>query len=242
MTKICIAGCILCTLLLMSVAVSADGNVTIISNPAGATIIFDTVSQSNVTPTTINNVTTGSHSIRLHVDEYVDTWVNITVTGDQTVTASLSQIVTTTATTATPTTSPVVNGSISFTSSPANANVYINSVLKGYTPLTVYNITPDSYTVRIQKPGYLIYAQRFNVTPGNTTTVSAILTAEPTDTPTTAATAPPTTATTATPLPIKSPAKTYTPWPTSTQTQKSPLPLVISLAALGLGLAVLRKK
>jgi hypothetical protein len=247
MTKIWIVGCILCTLLLMSVAVSADGNISISSTPAGATIILDSVLQSNVTPTTLYNVTTGSHSILLQLTGYVDAWANITVTGDQTVTAFLSPNVTTTATTATPTPTPttnvtsVVNGSISFTSSPANANVYINDVIKGYTPITVYNITPDSYTVRIQKSGYLIYAQRFNVTPGNTTTVSVTLTVEPTATPTISATAPPTTATTATPI-RTSTAKTYTPWPTATPTQKSPLPLAISLAALGIGIAVLRKK
>jgi len=252
MKKIWIVGCILCTLLLMAVAVSADGNITIVSNPPGATIILDNESQTDVTPTTINNVTTGSHTILLQLTEYMDAWANITVTGDQTVTAVLALNVTTTATTATPTPTanvttatttapPVINGSISFTSIPTNANVYIDDVLKGYTPITVYNITPDSYAVKIQKVGYLIYANRFNVTSGNTTTVSATLTVEPTATPTLAATAPPTTATTATPT-RTSTAKTYTPWPTSTPTQKSPLPLAISLAALGIGFVVLRKK
>ena len=262
MTKIWIAGYILCTLLLLSVAVSADGNISISSTPSGATITLDDVSQTNVTPTTIYNITTGSHTILLQKTGYVDAWANITVTGDQTVTAFLSPNVTTTATTATPTPTPtakvtatptanvttatttappVINGSISFTSSPVSANVYINDVLKGYTPITVYNLTPDSYIVTIQKSGYLIYSQRFNVTSGNTTTVSATLTVEPTATPTLSATAPPTTATTATPI-RTSTAKTYTPWPTATPTQKSPLPLAISLAALGIGLVVLRKK
>ena len=255
MTKIWIAGCILCALLLLSVAVSADGNISISSTPSGATITLDDVSQTNVTPTTIYNITTGSHTILLQKAGYVDAWANITVTGDQTVTAFLPPNVTTTATTATPTPTPttnvtatpttnvtsVVNGSISFTSSPVSANVYINDVLKGYTPITVYNLTPDSYVVTIQKSGYLIYSQRFNVTSGNTTTVSATLTAEPTATPTLSATAPPTTATTAAPI-RTSTAKTYTPWPTATPTQKSPLPLAISLAALGIGIAVLRKK
>lgn len=255
MTKIWIAGCILCTLLLLSVAVSADGNITITSTPSGATITLDDVSQTNVTPTTIYNVTTGLHTILLQKTGYVDAWANITVTGDQTVTASLSLNVTTTATTATPTPTPttnvtatpttnvtsVVNGSFSFDSSPTNAMVYIDSVLKGYTPITVYNITPESHVVRIQKSGYLIYAQRFNITAGNTTTVSAILVAESTATPSLSATTPPTTATTA--MPIRtSTAKTYTPWPTATPTQKSPLPLVISIGALTIGFVALRKK
>ena len=256
MTKICIAGCILCTLLLMSVAVSADdnltalsGNITVSSSPLGATIFLDNTNMGIVTPNTLSNVLNGTHIVVLQLTGY-DVWsTTVQVNGDNhsvngTLTATATPTPTpTTNVTATPTTNvtSVINGSISFTSSPSNANVYIDSVLKGYTPLTVYNITPDSYTVRIQKSGYLIYAQRFNVTPGNTTTVSVTLTVEPTATPTISATAPPTTATTATPI-RTSTAKTYTPWPTATPTQKSPLPLAISLAALGIGIAVLRKK
>jgi hypothetical protein len=262
MKDVWIVGCILCTLLLIPVAVSADGNITITSNPAGATIILDSVTQSNVTPTTLHNVVNGSHNILLQLTNYMDAWANITVSGDQTVTASLSLNVTTTATTATPTPTPttnvtatptsnvttatttappVINGSIAFSSSPSNANVYIDSVLKGYTPITVYNITPDSYAVRIQKPGYLIYSNRVNVTSGNTTTVSATLTVEPTATPTLSATAAPTTVTTVTPKKTST-AKTYTPWPTSTPTEKSPAPLAICIGALGVGFVVLRKR
>jgi hypothetical protein len=264
MTKIWIVGCILCTLLLMSVAVSADdvnatalsGNITVSSSPVGATIFLDNTNMGIVTPNTLSNVLNGTHIVVLQLIGY-DAWsTTVQVNGDNhsvngtlaatatptpTPTTNVTATPTANVTTATTTAPPVVNGSISFTSSPANANVYIDSVLKGYTPLTVYNITPDSYTVRIQKPGYLIYAQRFNVTPGNTTTVSATLTAEPTATPTLSATAPPTTATTATPTKTST-AKTYTPWPTSTQTQKSPLPLVISIGALAIGLVMLRKK
>jgi len=254
MKKIWIVGCILFTLLLLPVAVSAEGNISISSDPIGATVYLDNVSQSVTTPTTLYNVTTGPHLVLLHLSGYQNWSLIVTVDGNQTVTAPLSPEVTTTTTTATPTPTPtanvttatttappLVNGSISFTSSPANANVYINDVLKGYTPITVYNITPDSYAVTIQKVGYLIYANRVNVTSGNTTTVSATLTAEPTATPTTSATTPPTTVTTATPT-RTSTAKTYTPWPTSTLTQKASLPLAVCIGALGAGFVVLRKR
>lgn len=252
MTKIWIVGCILCTLLLLPVAVSADavnatGNITVSSSPLGATILLDNTNMGIVTPNTLSNVLNGTHIVGLQLTGY-DAWsTTVLVNGDDhSVNGTLVATVTPNAT-ATPTPTPttnvtsVVNGSFSFDSSPTNAMVYIDSVLKGYTPITVYNITPESHVVRIQKSGYLIYAQRFNITAGNTTTVSAILVAESTATPSLSATTPPTTATTA--MPIRtSTAKTYTPWPTSTPTQKSPFPLVISIGALAIGLVALRKK
>ena len=217
---------------------ATTGNITITSYPAGAAIYRNNVDQNLVTPNTLLNVPNGTYVIALTLSGYQPWTQSITVAGnDQSINCTLVALVTTTNTTNV----SVTNGSISFTSSPVSANVYINDVLKGYTPITVYNLTPDSYVVTIQKSGYLIYSQRFNVTSGNTTTVSATLTVEPTATPTLSATAPPTTATTATPI-RTSTAKTYTPWPTATPTQKSPLPLAISLAALGIGLVVLRKK
>ncbi|MCX6688894.1 MAG: PEGA domain-containing protein [Methanoregula sp.] len=249
MTKIWIVGCILCTLLLLPVAVAADGNISISSDPIGATIYLDNISQSVITPTTLYNVTTGPHLVLLQRTGYQNWSLIVTVNGNQTVTAPLSPEVTTTTTTATPTANvttttttvaPVVNGSIAFTSSPTNANVYINTVLKGYTPITIYNLTPDSYAVTVQKSGYLIYAQRVNVTSGNTTTVSTILTVEPTDTPTLSATVPITTATTATPT-IKSTAKVFTPWPTNTPTTQSPVPIEICIGAIGAGLVLLKR-
>ena len=213
-----------------AVSTSSYGNISLSSTPSGANVYLDN-EYKGLTTLTMNNIANGDHIVIVRLTGYQDWTQNVTVLGNST---SLSATLVANTTTG-------VNGSISFTSSPANANVYINDVIKGYTPITVYNLTPDSYAVKIQKPGYLIYAQRFNVTSGNTTTVSVTLTAEPTATPTLSATAPPTTATTATPT-RTSTAKTYTPWPTSTPTQKSPLPLVISIGALAIGLVVLRKK
>jgi len=213
-----------------AVSIPSYGNISVSSTPSGANVSLDNV-YKGLTTLTMEDIANGDHIVIVKFTGYQDWTRTVTVLGNSTsLTATLVANTTT-----------VVNGSISFTSSPANANVYIDSVLKGYTPITVYNLTPDSYAIRIQKPGYLIFAQRFNVTSGNTTAVSATLTAEATDTPTPSATTPPTTATTATPT-IKSTAKTLTPWPTNTPTQKSPVPLAICIGALGVGFVVLRKK
>jgi hypothetical protein len=213
-----------------AVSTSSYGNISVSSTPSGANVYLDN-EYKGLTTLTMNNITNGNHIVIVRLTGYQDWTQNVTVLGNST---SLSATLVANTTTG-------VNGSFVLESSPTNAMVYIDSVLKGYTPITVYNITAESHVVRIEKSGYLIYSQRFNVTPGNTTTVSAILVAEPTATPTSAATAPPTTATTVTPKKTST-AKTYTPWPTNTPTQKSPVPIVITAGALGIALVVLRKK
>ena len=215
------------------------GNITILSDPAGAAIYRDNDNQNLITPNTLSNVPNGTYVIALQLTGYQPWTQSITVAGtDQSINCSLVVLVTATTTT---TIAPVVNGSMTFESNPSNANIYLNSVLKGYTPLTLYNITPASYTVKVQKPGYLIYANRFNVTSGNNTPVYVRLEAEPTEAPTLSATLPVTTQTSVTPT-KKSTAKTYTPWPTNTPTTQSPVPVEVCIGALGIGLMVLKRR
>ena len=92
--------------------------------PVTAGIIDVTVTNPNGTSTTST------------ADEY--TYISVTTA-------------TTSPTTAATTAIPVINGTFSINSVPSYANVYIDSTFKGFTPLTLYNITPDTYIVNIQK-------------------------------------------------------------------------------------------
>ncbi|MEN6443540.1 MAG: PEGA domain-containing protein [Methanoregula sp.] len=68
---------------------------------------------------------------------------------------------------------PVVDGgSISVTSTPAGADLYLDLAARGKTPMTLDNITPGSHTVQIKAPGYLVYSVDVTVKPGETTSVS----------------------------------------------------------------------
>nr|WP_320161599.1 PEGA domain-containing protein [uncultured Methanoregula sp.] len=131
------------------------------------------------------------------------------------------------------------NGTISFRSSPSGASVYINATKKGTTPFTLYDLTPGSYFIRMQKTDYLDYTSQIIVTSGNTTDAYASLTQA--DTYTTTAT--PTPYTTI-PTPVKTTKKTTTkvptPWPSAT-TQASPVGPLVILGALGLCFVILRK-
>jgi hypothetical protein len=132
----------------------------------------------------------------------------------------------------------VTNGSVRFESNPSNAAAYLDSVYQGKTPVTVYNVTPGTYTALMQKSGYLDYSKTIKVTAGNRTYISVSLNDEYTTTESTPV--PTTTITTARPT-IKSSLKAPTPWPSDTPTPASPLSALVIIGAVGLGFIVIRK-
>jgi hypothetical protein len=72
-------------------------------------------------------------------------------------------------------------GSISVTavdqnSAPVAANVFVDEVSKGTSPITISNLTAGQHTVKVTKDGYLDYTTTATVVSGQTSTVSATLT------------------------------------------------------------------
>jgi hypothetical protein len=120
---------------------------------------------------------------------------------------------------------------------PPAAAAYLNGNFQGKTPVTSYNITPGTYTIRYQKSGYNDWSETFTVTAGRTTDGYAMLTAAATETATTAPTLIRSTVTTY----KRTTTKMVTPWSVSTPTQ-SPVDPVVILGALGMGLIILRKR
>ena len=101
-----------------------------------------------------------------------------TPTATVTTTATTSPTPTVTVTT-TATTSPPTTGSVNVQSTPAAANVFLDSTLVGLTPVTISGVAPGSHTVRIEKTGYEPYQMTASVSAGATTLVSAALTPIP---------------------------------------------------------------
>jgi hypothetical protein len=81
-----------------------------------------------------------------------------------------------------PTNSPTT-GSIHITSNPTYAKVYLSGnygylgKYQGESELTIPNLIPGKYVIRITKPGYEVFYQLVEVTAGQTSSVSADLTA-----------------------------------------------------------------
>jgi hypothetical protein len=132
-----------------------------------------------------------------------------------------------------------INGSIYIESNPSVASAYVSSDYKGKTPLYVYNVTPGTYTVLVQKSGYQDWSDRITVAAGNQTNVYSQLNAAESDT--TAVTTVRTTTLTSTTT-RKSTAKVPTPWPSTSPTPESSMNILAIIGAVCLGLVVLRKK
>jgi hypothetical protein len=81
-----------------------------------------------------------------------------------------------------PVTSPAsstATGSISIISTPPNASVLLDSVMMGYTPVTLGEVPAGQHTIAIQAPGYLTYSLQVTVTEGEPVTLSPALVKTP---------------------------------------------------------------
>ncbi len=146
----------------------AYGTVSITSNPPGADVYADgryvgrTRSDG---PLVFTQVTPGTHSLTISKAGYQDyTGTGTIVAGhDYPISVTLQAV-------PNPTT-----GSISVNSGPSNAEVYVNNLYRGYSPVTVDGLTPGSYTVMVKLSGYETWQSAANVIAGQTTQISATL-------------------------------------------------------------------
>jgi hypothetical protein len=212
-------------------------------NPVSGVIVNFAVSPG-VGSVSVLSVTTDSNGIATE-----GSWILGSTAGTNTLTATSGTLTVTftataTAVTTTTTTTPAINsttnGSINVKSSPSISKIFLNNVFKDYTPKTLYNITPGTYTVMIRSAGYNDYSESITVTAGNTSYVTGSLVLAPEET-TATTTVPHTTVTTARTT-VMSTIKVPTPWPTDTPAPASPVSIIAVLGAVGIGLIVLRKR
>ncbi len=88
MKKISLLVCVGLLMLLLPVAVSAVGNISVSSVPTGATILLNGTNTGRVTPATLENIPAGSHTILLQKSLYEDYSQAVTVTHNATSTVS----------------------------------------------------------------------------------------------------------------------------------------------------------
>jgi hypothetical protein len=211
------------------------------SYPAGATVYVDGTKRGYTNDSFTLGY--GSRAIVYALDDY-ENWSGTLLVDStsESVTAELE--------------STVVNGSIYFTSSPSNAEVYLFEEYYGTTPLTVEDLAEGSYDIIIYKSGYENWTDVVYVTAGEEYDEDANLDATGTAATTVATTA--TTVRTATPvqtIATVAASKTYdlaaatvtstktvpTPWPTDTAAAASPLDPLLIIGAVGLGLAAIKR-
>lgn len=153
------------------------GYLSVTTSPSGATLYVDGTSQGT-TPKSGITLTPGSHDVLISKTGYSDYPQTVTIeagkTKELTVTLTSDQ-------------QPDTTGTITITSTPSGAAIYLDGVSKGMTPAKLSGISPNTYTLRLTKSGYKDFSGTVAVAAGKTTTVTATLNAITTATATTPA-------------------------------------------------------
>lgn len=140
------------------------GNIYVSSSPQGATAVLDYGQDSIVTPGTFYNVAPGYHNVQVSLpgyQVYSNNNVQVTSGGTTNVYASLVQNVQT--------------GSLSVSSTPAGAGLYIDGMYRGETNQIVGGLVAGSHTVNLKLAGYQSYTNTYTVNPGQTSYASITL-------------------------------------------------------------------
>jgi len=142
------------------------GNIQVVSTPSGAMVTLDRSRSAN-TPFTFTNIPVGTHEISVYMSGYQDWYMDVSVNKGQTafVNAILQPIVTT--------------GSLSVSSSPSGAAVYVDNSYRGVTSTTVGNLVPGSHSVRLTKAGYQDWTGSVSISAGATTYLNPTLLTNP---------------------------------------------------------------
>ncbi|MEI7857292.1 MAG: PEGA domain-containing protein [Methanomicrobiales archaeon] len=75
------------------------------------------------------------------------------------------------------------NGTLSITSTPPGASVYLDSVMMGKTPVNLGNLNYGSHLIEIKSPGYIPYSIQASIQEGAQVTLSPILVKSPSSIP-----------------------------------------------------------
>ena len=142
--------------------IEATGSIQVNSNPTGAKVYLDGEDTGKETNCTLEDVSVGSHTIKLTKDGYEDYETEVTVERDKTATISA--------------TLTSLYGSIKVSSTPTGAKVYLDGTYTGKTTnCTLYNIEPGSHTIKLTKEGYKDYETTVTVEAGKEAEVNATL-------------------------------------------------------------------
>jgi len=155
------------------------GSIYAVTTPQGAGVYVDG-RYYGISPQIASGLSIGYHQVRLSLSGFQD-WTGSVYVEDgktTTVTQTLSVSPTTY-----PTSAPG-SGLIAVSSNPAGAEVFIDNIYYGITPVTVPSVAAGSRVVKLQLAGYTPWQATVHVNSGQATPVEATLQPEPTTAPT----------------------------------------------------------
>ena len=142
----------------------AVGAIQVSTSPNGATVTLDH-DETRTAPATFLNVDPGTHTIVATLEGYDPVSRTIQVSPGQTAQTSI-------------TLGPVStsSGSIWVRSVPSGANIYLDGIYRGSTPMTIGNLAAGDHTVRLRRTGYQEYSTVVTVPAGGTAELQPTLT------------------------------------------------------------------
>ncbi|WAI01870.1 PEGA domain-containing protein [Methanogenium organophilum] len=155
---------------------SSLGSIEVGSTPGGSSVFLDGKYMGQ-TPVNsyfdLTSVLQGSHTIRITHPDYQDYSQAVYVKGGgvMTVNAQLTPNG--------PSPTPDTTGQLIVSSTPAGAEVYLDNVFRGITPVTLSDIPAGSHTVTVKQTGYTDASKTVTVTGGESTPVVVGLDAVP---------------------------------------------------------------
>ncbi len=152
------------------------GTLTILSSPAGPDVYLNGNLSGKVPPSGVYTRTlpAGSYSIELHLDGYAPYTKEVYIASDSMMKVSA-------------TLNPYTSGTLAITSVPSGAQIMVDNLFRGLSPLTLTDLSPGSHTIVLQSAGYMQYPQQVDVVAGTQMTMNAVLEPVPTPAPTKAA-------------------------------------------------------
>ncbi|HOX34568.1 MAG TPA: PEGA domain-containing protein [Methanoregulaceae archaeon] len=162
-----------------SLSTAISGMLTIGLAPAGSQVYLDSnlVGVTNSAGAfTISSVTSGNHIVKVTAQGYND-WIETVYIKPNT--NNYVQV------SMTPSGSSPAGalGTVQIVSSPSSAEVYIDNVFRGYSPVTLTQIGAGQHTLTLKLSGYTDYVSTISITAGQTLPVAVTLTPAPTPTP-----------------------------------------------------------
>jgi len=167
---------------LQATMTTATQGTVVISSIPGATVFIDSNAAGTIGSSgslTLTGVNMGNHLFKLTAPGYND-WMNTVYIQANTVN-TISATLTPSGVSPTPVQS---SGSLAISSSPSNAQAYVDNLYRGTTPLTVTDLAAGDHLVRVSEEGYVDYTTTTTVTAGQVSPLALTLAAAPTPTPT----------------------------------------------------------
>jgi len=188
------------------------GALSVDSSPQGAKIYLNGYYRG-ISPYSFDQLTPGSYTVETVLDGYRSSTTMVRISAGSTTNVSTTLL----SLSSTP-------NSIYVTSDPRNAFVYLDTIYKGKTPLTMTGISPGDHVIELNAPGYHSWNTTVSLPGGSTRTVSATMISLVPAVSATTVTAP------------------GTPTPTSTKAGAVPAGVIVALGITGLVAGVMCRK